>query len=369
MAERDPFVYAHQPENRDRIVWMSQNTNHIPTTPAIGEAVKKALAEKEFSLYPYWKGVQELRDEVVRDLHAEGYDSLITNGAIEALYIANRALLKPGDEVIATDPSFMPIHHQVSLSDAKPIEIDIYKKPWRLTPEEVESHITRKTKIILLIDPHNPMGSEYTRDEVKAISESAKKHDLYLIDDVTYKDFAFRHTLTTEFYPEKTILIYSFSKNCGMAGMRVGALLAPPDLMKIMEPYNTNVLSVNILAQRAALSALKTKEKWIGNVVGVCRENQRLIKEAVDKIEGAFLPVYPSSTNMFPVDISGTGLEPDEVQKKLLYEHDVFVRSGRYVSKKLGARFIRVSFSVPTDGCRKFVEALPVVIEELREKK
>jgi aspartate/methionine/tyrosine aminotransferase len=150
--------------------------------------------------------------------------------------------------------------------------------------------------------------------------------------------------------------------------MRVGALLALPDLLKKMEWYNTNVLSVNILAQRAGLRALQTKEKWIGNVVSVCRENQRLIQEAAEKIDGTFLPVYPSSTNMFPLDISGTGLDPDEVQKKLLYEHDVFVRSGLYVSKKLGSRFIRISFSVPTDGCKKFVAALPVVIEELRKK-
>ena len=364
MTEKDLFQYAHA--HKKEIVWMSQNTNQIPTAPDIDEAIAKVVEDKEYNLYPLARGLPELRDIVVRDLKVQGFDCLITNGGIEALYIANRALLREGDEVIATDPSFMPIHHQIGLSRARPIEIDIYDKPCKLTPHEIERHITKNTKMILLIDPHNPMGSEYSRDEVKHICDIAKQHNLYVMDDITYCDFAFHHTNTTEFIPERTILAYSFSKNCGMAGMRIGALLAPPELMKNLEQYNTNVLSVNILAQRAGLKALETKGKWMGNVVAVCRENQRLIKEAVDKIEGAYLPVYPSSTNMFAIDISGANVNPDEVQHKLLYEHGVFVRSGNYVSKKWGKRFIRVSFSVPTEQCRKFTEALPKVIEELK---
>jgi len=363
----DPFLYAHK--HRNEVVWMSQNTNQIPTTAEVEVAVKEALESKEYNLYPYSKGLLELNSAIKTDLGVEDYDCLITHGAIEALYIVTRALLKEGDEVIATDPSFMPIHHEVQLSNATPIEIGIYKEPWKLTPEEINEHITKRTKMILLIDPHNPMGSEYGRDEVKAICEIAKDNDLYVVDDITYRDFAFHHSLTYDFFPEKTILGYSFSKNCGMAGLRIGGCLAPPELMKTIERYNTNVLSVNILAQRAALRALETKDKWMSNVVETCRSNQEMIKDAVDKIEGCFLPVYPSSTNMFLIDISATGIQPDEVQYKLLYEHKVFVRSGNYVSKRYGNRFIRASFSVPEEGCKRFVEALPLVIEELRNKR
>ena len=363
--KRDPFLYAH--EHKNEVVWMSQNTNQIPTTDEIADAIRKAVDAREYNLYPYSRGLNELNVAMKRDLGVEEYDCLITHGGIEALYIITRALLKEGDEVIASDPSFMPIHHQIQLSNAKPVEIGIYKEPWKLTPEEINEHITERTKMILLIDPLNPLGSGYERDEVKAICEIAKDNDLYVMDDITYRDFAYHHSLTSEFIPEKTILTYSFSKNCGMAGLRIGGCLATPELMKTIVKYNTNVLSVNILAQRAALKALETKDRWIGNVVKTSRENQEMIKNAVEKIDGCFLPVYPSATNMFLIDVSATGIAPDDIQHKLLYEHKVFLRSGSYVSKRYGNNFIRTSFSIPKEGCQRFVDALPAVVEDLRK--
>jgi aspartate/methionine/tyrosine aminotransferase len=124
---------------------------------------------------------------------------------------------------------------------------------------------------------------------------------------------------------------------------------------------------VNILAQRAALAALQTKEKWMNDVVSISRKNQKHIKNCVEKIEGAFLPVYPSHTNMFVIDISEIGIDPDEVEKKMLFEHHVFVRGGNYLSKRFGSKFVRTSFSIPEDQCLTFCEAFPKVIEELRK--
>jgi aspartate/methionine/tyrosine aminotransferase len=363
-ARRDPFLYAH--EHAKDVVWMSQNTNQIPTTKEISSAISESAKAQEYNLYPYSKGLPELNSAIEKDLGADGYDILLTNGGIESLYALTRALLKRGDEVIATDPSFMPIHHQIQICGAVPVEIGVYRKPWKMTADWIIDHITKNTKMILLIDPHNPMGTEYSREEIKAISDIAEDYNLYVVDDVTYRDFAFHHSSTSEFIPGRTILVYTFSKNCGLAGLRIGGCLASPELMKRIEKYNTNVLSVNILAQRAALRALETKSKWIGKVLKTCRQNQKAIKDAVEKIDGCFLPVYPSSTNMFLIDVSATGIQPNEIQDKLLYEHKVFVRSGNYVSKKFGGKFIRVSFSVPKDGCTRFVQALPSVIEDLR---
>jgi len=359
----EPFLYAHQ--NRDKIIWMSQNTNMLPTTPAIAEAVLAAVQQKEYNLYPYKGGVFGLPEALKEDLGAPDYDVLLTNGGIEALYILTRALLERGDEVVASDPSFLPIHHQISLSNAKTIEMPIYSKPWKMTPDRVNEAITKKTKMILLIDPLNPLGSGYSKDEVKAISEIAMDNDLYLLDDITYRDFADEHHVTSEFYPEKSILVYSFSKNCGLAGMRIGGLLAEPKLMESFLKYNTNVLSVNILAQRAALAALQTKREWISTVVGTCRRNQATIKEAVERCPGAFLPVYPSYTNMFIIDVGNTGAEPERIQEKLLLEHSIFLRAGNYVSKRFGGRFVRASFSVPEEQCQKFAKAFPQVMAEL----
>jgi len=361
----DPFRYAHA--KADEIVWMSQNTNQLCTSPAIKEAIMECVASQEYALYPHAQGVEGLKDAVLADLGVMEYEALITNGGIEALYVLNRALLAEGDEVVATDPSFMPIHHQVRLSGAKMVELPVYAEPWKMTLEQVKEAITPKTKMLLLIDPLNPLGTEYTRDEVKGLCDIARDNDLYLVDDITYRDFAFQPTLTSEFYPEKTIFAYSFSKNCGFAGMRIGALAAPPELMRTMLPYNANVLSVNVIAQRAALAALRTKGEWMAGMVEAARRNQARVKNAVDQVEGAFIPVYPSSTNMLVIDISGTGVDPQAVQDRLLYGHGIFVRSGHYVSKRFGEHFIRVSFTVPEEGAERFEAAFPQVMNELRK--
>ncbi len=361
----DPFEYAHK--HFKDIVWMSQNTNQLPTTPKVDEEIIKMLRAKQYNLYPYAKGLFGLRDAISEDLGLEGYEALITGGAIEALYILNRALLNKESNVIATDPSFMPIHRQIKLSGGEPKELPIYHEPWKLEADKANEAIDKNTKMILLIDPLNPLGSSYTRNEVKALCEVAEDHDLYMLDDITYRDFADSHTLTSEFLPEKSIIVYSFSKNCGLAGLRIGAVLTEPKLMKIIQKYVVNPLSVNILAQRAALVSLQTKHEWTENMVRVSRENQERIKDMVDKIDDIFLPVYPSYTNMFIIDIQKTGIDPIEMQKKLLYEHNIFVRAGNYVSTRFGHNFIRVSFTVPQEGIQRFVDTFPAVVEELRK--
>jgi aspartate/methionine/tyrosine aminotransferase len=357
--------FAHAHKRWKDVVWMSQNTNTIPTDPSVIEAIKSAADERLYNLYPFKKGLFGLPEAMLNDLGMTEQDVLITNGGIEALYILNRALLSEGDEVVATDPSFMPIHHQIGLSKATPVEIGIYKDDYKMTPEQVNEAITDRTKMLLLIDPLNPLGTDYRREEVRAFSDIARDNDLWLVDDITYRDFSDDHTLSSEFYPEKSLTVYSFSKNCGLAGMRIGALLAPSEAMKDIVKYDTNVLSVNVLAQTAALASLRTKDRWIGNVMKICRSNQEKIKSAVDKIDGAFLPVYPSYTNMFVIDTSELEIDPDKFETRILYDHNIFVRSGNYVSKKYGPNFVRVSFSVPEEQCDKFVEALGPTIESL----
>jgi aspartate aminotransferase len=360
------FDYAHK--HAKEIVWMSQNTNHIPVSDVIDKAILKAVKDKEYNLYPRASGIFGLCEVVKSHIELpENYKVLITNGGIEATYIMTRAILKKGDEVICTDPSFMPIHHQVTISGGKLVEIPIYRKPWKLSPEWIRKAITPKTRMLLLIDPINPMGTAYTRPEIKEICEIAEEHDLLIVDDITYRDFS-DPVPTYKYVPDRTIVGYTFSKQCGLAGMRIGVLAAPPELMDKMMPYNTNVLSVNILAQRAALAAMECIDSWLPALRKQLLDNQRIIKDSVDSVKGCFLPVYPSRTNMFAIDIGKTGANPDKVQDMLLYDHDVFVRSGNYVSKAFGKNFIRVSFSVTEEGAEKFAEAFPKVIAKLRKK-
>src|SRR6266545_3400262 len=230
MASIDNFEFAH--EHRRDVVWMSQNTNTIPMPRPIKEAILRSVEEAEYNLYPFKRGLSGLPEAVKADLGLDAQDVVITNGGIEGEYMATRALLGPGDEVISTDPSFLPIHDQIAMAGAKAVELDIYRKDYRLHADGASEAVTPRTKALLLIDPNNPLGSGYTGSEVKALAEVARDHDLWLIDDITYRDFNPGHVLASEFYPEKTLLSYSFSKGPGLAGMRVGALLGMPEALK-----------------------------------------------------------------------------------------------------------------------------------------
>lgn len=375
MASKDNFVFAHQ--HRNEVAWMSQNTNTLPVRPEILEAIRNAVDEEEFRLYPLRGGIEGLADAIREDLGLDGFDVLLTNGGIEGEYIATRALLKPRDEVLSTDPSFLPIHDQIAMADAKAVEVDIYRKPYVLTPERANEAVTPSTRILLLIDPNNPLGSGYTREQVRGLAEVARDHDLWLIDDVTYRDFNKDHVLATAFYPEKTLISYSFSKAPGLAGMRIGAIVSPlggprnasrepgGDVMKGLRRYDTNVLGVNVLAQRAALAALRTKKEWLPSVRRTCEANQETIRRAVAKVDGASLPVYPSKANMFVIDLKPTGVDPEDVEERLLMGHLVHTRAGSYLSRKHGREFLRVSFTVSEADCKRFADAFPAVMEKL----
>ena len=374
VTSKDNFELAHQ--HRREVAWMSQNTNTLPVHPAILDAIRQGVDEREFNLYPRKAGVPGLAEAIAEDLGLEGFDVLLTNGGIEGEYIATRSFLGPRNEVLSTDPSFLPIHDQVALSDAKAVEVDIYRKPYALTPEWATEAITPATKMLLLIDPNNPLGSGYTREQVRGLADIARDHDLWLINDVTYRDFNKDHVLATAFYAEQTLISYSFSKGPGLAGMRIGALLAPSEgpryehgpygtVMKSLRKMDTNVLGVNVLAQRAALAALRTKKEWLPEVRRTCERNQATIRRAVDKVDGASLPVYPSKANMFVIDLSETGVNPEEAEERLLFDHLVHTRAGSYLSRKHGGKFLRVSFTVPESDAKRFAEAFPAVMETL----
>ncbi len=363
--EVDLFAFAHA--HREEVVWMSQNTNTIPLDVSIEEAMLTSVKSGEYHLYPYKRGIDGLREAIREDLSLYEHEVFLTNGGIEALYAAQRALLREGDEVISTDPSFLPIHRQAEMSKARVVEVPVYGDPWKLSVESVETEISAKTRALLVIDPHNPLGTGYTAKELEGLADVAREHDLYLFHDITYRDFDENAGLATDYYPEKTLIFYSFSKGTGLAGMRIGALLGPPDLVDRTRSYDTNVLGVNVIAQRAARAALQTKETWLPKLRSVCARNQAVIKKAVDGVDGAFLPVYPSKANMFIIDLQEAGVDSATLEERMLLEHLVHVRAGSYLSPRFGRNFIRVSFTVPPEDCDRFSAAFTESVEALRK--
>src|SRR5207247_9869287 len=128
-----------------------------------------------------------------------------------------------------------------------------------------------------------------------------------------------------------------------LAGMRIRAIPGPPDAIKALRKYDTNVLGVNVLAQRAALAALHAKKEWLPEVRRACEQNQETIRRTVAKVDGASLPVFPSKANMFVIDLAPTGVNPEAVEERLLLDYYVHTRAGWYLSKKHRGKFLRVA--------------------------
>ncbi|MBQ9026936.1 MAG: aminotransferase class I/II-fold pyridoxal phosphate-dependent enzyme, partial [Methanobrevibacter sp.] len=184
---------------------------------------------------------------------------------------------------------------------------------------------------------------------------------------VTYKDFARQHFLVENYAPGQTLTIYSFSKIFGMAGLRIGSVVASKELIDVMKNAVVNDLGVNIIAQYGAIAGLKSKDEWEGEIREISFTNQRLIKEMVDEIDDFFLPVYPSDANMMAVDVSGAGINPKELSN-YLFKRGIFAREGEYTSELFGDRYLRISFSIPTEEIKVFCEEFPKAIEALRQK-
>ena len=364
------FDYLYKKED---LIWMGQNTNHLQKDKHIENALIEAARKRNYCKYPPPEGFPELKELILDDLdlNVEDYDIQITASATEALYLAISTTLHHTTNTIASDPGYLIINNFCNRFGHHVKEVPIYNEEcgYKLTPKLIKENIDMQTKMIVLIDPMNPMGFTYTEDEIKEIAEIAKENNIFVLHDITYKDFAREHHLVAHYAPEHTITIYSFSKIFGMAGLRIGSVISSPELIRKMRASVINDLGTNSLAQEAGIAGLQSKEEWINDVRDISFHNQEIIKEAIDETPGAFLPIYPVDSNMMTIDVSETGVTPEEISEYLLKEKNIFVREGNYTSKLFGDKYIRVSFSIPTEEIEKFRDEFPKAIKFLKEEK
>lgn len=360
----DFFEDMYMDEN---MIWMGQNTNHLHDD-TIANAMIDAIRMKTYCRYPAPEGFSELKKLVLEDLGFEDEEVLLTSGATESLYLCMQALLTPEDNVILSDPGYFIIGDFANRFANEVRYVPIYdeKYGYKLTPDLLRENMDENTRMAILIDPLNPLGSSYTEDELKEFAEIAKENDIYLLHDVTYKDFAREHFLVENYAPGQTLTIYSFSKIFGMAGLRIGGVVSSKPIIDAIKNAVVNDLGVNIISQYGAIAGLKSKDVWFEDMRQTCFENQRLIKEMVDTIDGIFLPVYPSDANMMVIDIYETGINPKDLSNYLI-QKGLFTREGEYTSDEFGERYLRVSFSIPTEEIKIFCEEFPKAIEALRK--
>lgn len=353
--------------NTPDLRWMGQNTNHAKPHAAVIEAMERCIRDEEFHVYAPPAGLEELRQGIVGDLGLKDHAALVSDGAVSSLYHVCHTLLQPGDEFITTDPTWnWPMAFARSVgATVKQIPIYGAEYGYRLAPERLAAAITPKTRIVYLVDPNNPLGTACTSAEIESIAAIAKAAGAYLIHDCTYRHFAHSHELAAKHYPDRTLTIYSFSKWLGLAGLRVGAVVADPDLVERLAGSPPNNLGSSILSQRAALAGLKIKSEWFPGVLAQQRANQKLINDAVTRIPGLEMPVYPSNGNFIVIECEKAGVKP-EALVAAFQERKIMIRQGAYHTPTFGDRFIKVSTSVPSLWVEEFVALLPAMVERAR---
>jgi histidinol-phosphate aminotransferase len=349
------------------LAWMGQNTNHIPAHPAVLAAMHAAVDGLEFNAYAPPLGFEALRAAIIADLGVPGAEALVTEGGVNALALVCRARCRPGTTFVTTDPTWKWPCLFARQAGAEVIEIPIYDPAcaFRLTPEALRAAVDARTAIIYIVDPNNPLGICYTRDEIAAFAAIAGEVGALLVHDCTYRDFADGHHPALLEAPEHAVVSLSFSKWLGLAGLRIGALVAPAALLEEFADQATGVLGASVIAQRAALAGLAVKPEWMEGVRATTRANNAMIHAAALAIPGFSVPVWPSHGNFLVVETEAAQIRPEALVEAARRE-GIMIRQGSYHTARFGHRFVKISTSVPGEWAEKLADRLPALVEAAR---
>ena len=327
------------------------------------------------TFYTSNSGLIELREEICKwynkkySVDFAPTDCLITVGGSEGIDLALRALLNSGDEVIIPEPSFVSYVPCTLMAGGTPVIIDLKNENhFKLTAEELESHITDKTKVLILSYPNNPTGAIMTREDLLPIAELVKKHDLYVISDEIYSELTYGKAphFTIASLPgmaERTIIINGFSKAYAMTGWRLGYALAPKKIAALMTKLHQYcIMCAPTTSQYAAVEAIKHGDKDIAAMRKSYDERRRfLVKRLEDMKMPAFEPL--GAFYIFP-DISVTGLTSDEFATKLLMSEKLAVVPGTAFGNS-GEGFIRISYAYSIAQLREAMNRIEHFLESL----
>lgn len=325
--------------------------------------------EKGKTFYTSNAGLRELREEIAGYLARKYHllyhfnqEIIITVGGSEAIDICLRAMLDPGDEVLIPQPSFVSYLPCVTLADGVPVVINLKEEnQFKLTKKELISHITEKTKILIMPFPNNPTGAIMTREELEEIAEVVREKDLFVLSDEIYSELTYgsKHVSIAELpgMRERTIVINGFSKAYAMTGWRLGYAAGPASIIEQMvKIHQFAIMCAPTTSQYAAVEAMRNGDEDVERMRDAYDKRRRFLVHELNDIGlscfepfGAFY-VFPS--------IVCTGMTSDEFANRLLQEEKVAVVPGTAFGA-CGEGFLRISYAYS-------IENLKVALERIR---
>jgi aspartate aminotransferase len=297
------------------VVNLSLGEPDFKTPIHICDAAKKAIDDGKYFAYPPVAGYQDLREALAAKYQKENNvpykaeNIVVSNGAKQSIANAMLALLNPGDEVIVFSPYWVSYDALVRLAEATPVMISGgIENDFKVTAQQLEQAITKKTKAIIFSSPCNPTGTVFSRKELEAIAQVVVKHNILAIADEIYEHINFTgEQVSIASFPgmlERTITVNGFAKGFAMTGWRVGYIAAPKWIADGCNKVQGQVTSANCsIAQRAALAAITGDIVPTQKMVEEYRKRRDIVYSLLKEIPGVKAN-YPQGAFYFFPDIS-----------------------------------------------------------------
>ncbi len=331
--------------------------------------------EKGFTSYTSNLGLLELRELISKSYMLDyGVDYnpkneiLVTTGVSEAADLAFRAVTNPGDEVIIPEPCYVSYKPSVSLAGGVPVPVPTYSDDeFRVTADQIEKSITKKTKALVLSYPNNPTGAVMGKKDLEEIADVVNENDIAVISDEVYARLTYdgAHTCFSSLsgMKERSIILNGFSKSHAMTGLRLGYAAGSEELIAAMTKiHQYAMLCAPITAQMGAVEALKNGDGEMQKMVREYNRRRRLVVGGLNKIgldcfepRGAFY-AFPS--------IKSTGLTSEEFAGRLLKEEKVAVVPGN-VFGECGEGYLRCSYATSHEELVKALARIEAFIGKL----
>ena len=300
------------------------------------------------------------------------HEILITVGGSEAIDIAMRAMLDPGDEVIIPQPSFVCYAPCAVLANGTPVIIELKaENAFRLTAEELKAAITPKSKLLVLPFPNNPTGSIMSRDDLEEIARVVREHDLYVLSDEIYAELTYGKEphVSIASLPgmrERTIVINGFSKACAMTGWRLGYACGPRIIVEqMLKIHQFAIMCAPTTSQYAAVEALRNGDDDVVRMRDEYDGRRRYLLHRFRKMGLECFEPY-GAFYMFPC-IAEFGMTSEEFAEKLLETEKVAVVPGTAFGLG-GEGFIRISYAYSLEDLKKALERIERFVNCLRKK-
>lgn len=352
----------------------------MPCAPQIAEAIARFAGERYFS-YGAPEGMAEFRESMAtyfqtkRQIPASPAWIFPVDSAAFGIYLTCKAFLTAGDEAIVFDPVDFLFRYSIEGVGARAVPFAIPPGDDPVDFELLEQSINRRTRMICLCNPLNPTGKVFTRGELKRFGELAIKYDLIILSDEIWSDIVYPpHTYTSmaslgKEVRDRTITITGFSKSYGLAGLRIGAVMASNrehyNLLFNTSLHKSTVHGVNLLSQVAATAALNECGDWLRDFLLHLQRMRDLCVGALNSIEGVHC-ILPSGCYVAFPDITRTGLSSGEMQELLFNEARVAVVPGLPEWFGDGANgHIRLSFATSEEILTQAMERIKNTIQRL----